>query len=344
MLIALLTDLHFGVRDDSAIYLNHQKKFFDEVFFPYIEEHRVHTIIDLGDTFDRRKSINYSTLKHIKDFYFDRITKSAIDLHIIVGNHTLYYKHTNDVNSYDSLFSDQRNINIISAPQELQIDGVKFLLLPWINKQNEKECLAAIELTAADYLLGHFEIAGMKLHQNWEFHSGLSHNLIDKFKEVWSGHYHLRLTKDNFKYLGTPYQMDWADLHEKKGFYIFDTDTKELKFINNPHRLFKKINYVADIDDYPEECFVKVILTESLKDYTKFDLYIKKLEERNFKVSVDEQFVEEIKKTSINEMINVEDTFQFLEKAIQNIENIDHESLKEIMRSLYNEAKEQSSI
>lgn len=342
MRIVILTDPHFGVRDDSAIFLQHQKKFFDEVFFPYIEENNVYSVMCLGDTFDRRKSINYSTLKHIREFFFDKITNKNIDLHILVGNHDTYFKNSHEVNSYDTLFADNQKINIISEPQDIEIDGVKFLAIPWINRENEEICTKAIEESDAEYLLGHFEITGMKLHRNWEFHKGMHYDMIKKFKEVWSGHYHLRLSKNNFKYLGTPYQMDWADLYEKKGFYIFDTETKKLKFIENPFKLFKRIVYDGT-EEIVEGCFVKVILEKPLTDYVQFEVYIKHLEELNHKVSVDEQFVDDIKSSAIEEMINVEDTFQFLEKAINNIESIDHEALKEIMKTLYTEAKEQAA-
>ena len=57
MKICFLTDEHFGSSNDSPIILSHQKKFFDEIFFPYLDEHNIKTVISLGDTFDRRKNI-----------------------------------------------------------------------------------------------------------------------------------------------------------------------------------------------------------------------------------------------------------------------------------------------
>ena len=62
MKVAIITDMHLGVRGDSKVFLDHQEKFFNEVFFPHLDEHNIKTVLDLGDTFDRRKYINYVTL------------------------------------------------------------------------------------------------------------------------------------------------------------------------------------------------------------------------------------------------------------------------------------------
>jgi DNA repair exonuclease SbcCD nuclease subunit len=61
--IALINDSHFGCKNDSPILLDHQQKFFEEVFFPYLDENNIKVVLDLGDTFDRRKNINFSLIK-----------------------------------------------------------------------------------------------------------------------------------------------------------------------------------------------------------------------------------------------------------------------------------------
>ena len=71
MQVALITDQHFGGKQDSLNFLNHIKKFYEEQFFPYLEENNIHTVIDLGDTFDRRKFVNFNILKEVREFYFD---------------------------------------------------------------------------------------------------------------------------------------------------------------------------------------------------------------------------------------------------------------------------------
>ena len=43
--------------------------------------------------------------------------------------------------------------------------------------------------------------------------------------------------------LGNPYQMFWNDVDDKRGFHIFDTETNELEFIENPYTIFERIYY-----------------------------------------------------------------------------------------------------
>ena len=71
--IAIITDTHFGVRNDISHFIESQNKFFENTFFPKIDELNIDTILHLGDVFDRRKYINYYTLKECKRFYHNRL-------------------------------------------------------------------------------------------------------------------------------------------------------------------------------------------------------------------------------------------------------------------------------
>ena len=80
MKIALITDQHFGARGDSIIFAEYFGKFYTNYFFPYLKEHKIDTIIDLGDTFDRRKYINFNTLSMCTKYWFDEIEKVVLML------------------------------------------------------------------------------------------------------------------------------------------------------------------------------------------------------------------------------------------------------------------------
>ena len=71
--IALITDQHFGVRNNSQVFLDYYFKFYDNVFFPKLEEYNISEIIDLGDTFDKRKSIDFNILDQVKNRYFKKL-------------------------------------------------------------------------------------------------------------------------------------------------------------------------------------------------------------------------------------------------------------------------------
>ena len=71
MKIALVTDTHFGARNDNQNVNDYFYKFYDNVFFPELEKRGVKTCVHLGDVVDRRKFINYKTLNSMKDILFD---------------------------------------------------------------------------------------------------------------------------------------------------------------------------------------------------------------------------------------------------------------------------------
>ena len=58
MKAVLITDQHFGARNNSLQILEHQKKFYEETFFPFLNATKITTVITLGDFFDHRKYTN----------------------------------------------------------------------------------------------------------------------------------------------------------------------------------------------------------------------------------------------------------------------------------------------
>ena len=54
MKLCILGDTHFGARGDSLDFHNYFKKFYDDVFFPYLVENKINVVVQMGDLFDRR--------------------------------------------------------------------------------------------------------------------------------------------------------------------------------------------------------------------------------------------------------------------------------------------------
>ena len=145
MKIAIITDQHFGCRKNSKHFHDYFLKFYNDVFFPTLEKEGITTIVDMGDTFDSRKGVDFSSLAWAKDNYYDRLEKMGCQIHTIVGNHTAYYKNTNDVNAVDLLLREYENVKIYSEATDIKIDNLNILLVPWINSENEKMTLDAID-------------------------------------------------------------------------------------------------------------------------------------------------------------------------------------------------------
>ena len=104
MKIALLTDTHYGARKGSKTFHDYFQKFYDNIFFPTLEERKIKHAIHLGDSFDNRKNIDFWALNWAKEHVYDNFKKLNVKVHTIVGNHDLYYKNTNLASKYPYIF------------------------------------------------------------------------------------------------------------------------------------------------------------------------------------------------------------------------------------------------
>lgn len=351
MKIALITDTHFGARGDSEILHKHFEKFYSESFFPYLKENNIKEIIHLGDAFDRRKYINFVSLKRCKEYFYDPIIRDNIILHEIVGNHDTSYKNTNEVNSPDLLLSGYKShLRVYPNPTEIKIGGRKIAIMPWICSDNLEAALDLIDKSNATVLMGHLELDGFEMYKGSPHSGGMQAELFSKFDMVMSGHFHHKSSKGNIHYLGCPYEMTWSDYGDLKGFHIFDTDTSELQFVLNPFVLFRKVFYndskwqdAAAFNDLDfsvlSDLFVKVIVRNKTNPYW-FDLFMNKLEKANpadIQVVDDHLNLDKINDQHILE--NLDDTLTILHNSINSIQiEVDKTKLDNLIKTLYQEA------
>ena len=345
MKIAIITDQHFGARKNSKLFHDYFLKFYEDVFFPTLEKEGITTIIDMGDTFDSRKGIDFAALSWAKNNYFDRLKKYTI--HTIVGNHTAYYKNTNDVNAIDLLLREYDNIKIYSEATEIQIDDLGILLVPWINQENEENTIKAIKKTRCPVAMGHLELNGFIVTQQVIMDHGFDVKYFKKFDRVYSGHFHKRSNQGEIYYLGNPYEIYWNDVNETRGFHIFDTETLEHTPINNPYKLFYKIFYedtnhqTFDTREY-EGKIVKVIVRKKT-DTKKFEKFIDKLYASNVaELKIVENF--DFKgwyDSKDSEEYESEDTMSILSRYIDEAEiSLDKSVIQKMMQEVYQEACE----
>jgi hypothetical protein len=297
----------------------------------------------MGDTFDSRKGIDFSVLSWAKNNYYDRLKDMGCTVHTIVGNHTAYYKNTNQVNAVDLLLREYDNVTIYSEATEIKLGDLNVIMIPWINSDNEKKTLSMIEKSKSPVCMGHLELKGFRIHRGYVMEIGTDVNVFDKFDKVYSGHYHTRSDNGKVYYLGNPYEMFWNDYNDTRGFHIFDTETLEHTPIDNPYTMFKSIDY----DDTPYQTFdsrdfedkiVKVIVRKksSMKDFEKF---IDKLYSSNIaELKVVENF--QIKNEEF-EAFESEDTISILNRYIEEAEiELDKSVVQKMMQEVYQEACE----
>jgi len=341
MKIALITDTHFGVRNDNLMFAEYQKKFFMEDFWPVVKE-QCDAIIHLGDTFDRRKFINYNSLHLAKEMFFNPSTTFDGEVHMIIGNHDTYYKRKNNVNAPDLLLSDYPIKTYQLITSELKLGGVNFLMVPWIAKDHERDALEIIANSKADIVCGHLELNGFEMHAGIVCQTGTPTKVFKHFDEVWSGHFHRKNSKGNITYLGNAYQLTWADYGDERGFHIFDTETRTKTFYKNNQEMFVKLMY--DEDKIPEilpnsltDKMVKVFVTNKKNPFL-FDTFITDIEVQN---PLDISILEDFSELEVGEMqIETKDTLSILTQYVDQLEYQRPEDLKLLMSNLYSEASQ----
>lgn len=348
MKVAILGDTHIGARNDNLNFHAFFKKFYDEVFFPYLKEHNILHVIQLGDMFDRRKYINFQSLKLGREYLLEPLNQGYTTW-ALVGNHDTYYKNTNEVNSLDLLLDGYHNINVVNSPTEIDFEDKKFLLVPWICPDNEKQCMDAITTTTADVVVGHFEITGFEMYRGAVCDEGLDVSVFRTLPMVLSGHFHHKSQNKNIQYLGTPYEITWSDYGDIKGFHIYDTDTNELEFVRNPFSMFHKILYddtektmdeVVNIDYESYRNTIVKMIVRSKNNPAWFDMIIDKLEKHGV---ADIQVVEDhfhLDLEADEDIVNeAEDTITILNKYIDSLQiQGDRQRLDNLMRTLYHDA------
>lgn len=343
MKVAIITDQHFGVRKSDKNLHEFFKKFYDDVFFPTLKIQGITHVIDMGDTFDNRKTIDLWALKWAKQNYYDRLKELGVEVHTIVGNHTAYYKNTNSMNTVDLLMGEYDNVTVYSEITEVNIGGLDLLFVPWINSENQEASFETIQNTKCNIVMGHLELNGFKPYKGFVMEEGMDGKIFEKFTRVFSGHYHTRSNDGKIFYLGNPYQIYWNDVNDSRGFHIFDTNTLDLEIVDNPYEIFKIVEY----KDTPHqlfkynECFNKYIklIIKKKTNSAQFDKFFEKISDAapiELKV-IDEIEIEE----QPIEIFESEGTVAILDKYIDNAEiDLNKSSLKRLMQSIYKKASE----
>mgnify|MGYP003114863642 FL=1 len=344
MRIALINDTHFGCRNDNPNYANYIYKFWEEQFFPYLEQNNIQDVIHLGDVLDRRKFVNFKTLNDFNNRFVSRIKDYNVD--IIIGNHDTYYKNTNEINSPRELMNWG---NVYENPVVVERGGMRMLYLPWVTPENLEQTTMMLEQESADIVLGHLEIKGFEMQKGTFSDSGLDKKLFRRFEKVISGHFHKKSDDGQIYYLGSQYEMTWHDYNCPKGFHVLNTETRELERIINPLTIHDKIYYNDEENEYKllynydqhRDKYLKVIV-EKKKDYYLFDKWIDGFykETNVHDIKIIEDYSDLDASTVADDIAErSEDTPTLLDNYIDELEtDLEKSRLKKLMKSLYTEA------
>lgn len=244
--IAIVGDAHFGWRADNSFIRSRvtkgQKDFY-ETLATELRDRGIDTIIFTGDIFTSRtqQSVDvihtvHQTFKHtLKDF----------TCHIIAGNHDLYYENDYSISSL-CIIEDLPNVKIYKDKVEkLNILDKTFYMVPWIIEENEQKFIKFLEQMAKKsnaekqnvVIVGHFDMITINMEGSSVSVAGLNpHLFTDAAGLTISGHYHGPSTRETngnrINYVGSPYQLTFANAGERHGYNILDTELN-FEFVEN---------------------------------------------------------------------------------------------------------------
>jgi hypothetical protein len=177
-------------------------------------------------------------------------------------------------------------------------------------------------------------------------HEGVDRSYFKQYKQVLSGHFHTKSSEGNITYLGTPYELTWNDESDPKGFFIFDTETHGIEFIQNPYTIFTKFYYDDDKVD-PDTIDVSIFANQHVKlvvvkkkDFVKFEKFVERIyKEDPLELKIIEDF-SEFESEALDDSIDLEDTMTLLSNYVDSVEtDVDKERLKTLLKTLYVEAQ-----
>lgn len=251
----LLTDTHFGVKQNSITWLKSQMSFFYEQLIPFIREQKDSVYIyHLGDLFESRSSINPFISNEVRSL-FDYL--SSIDnvcrIFIIGGNHDYYSPNSPDIDSINMVLRGIDKVEIMTNGIQLWWDENEDeydMFVPWFDYYDQNSIESSLNINGVKRVFIHNDL------------DNISPIYKDLFKNVnvYSGHIHTPSSYSNLHNLGSCFALNFADANQERGFYTMSNDGSNLKFHPNTKsikfkRLYNKEIFNTpnfDINDYIE--------------------------------------------------------------------------------------------
>lgn len=261
----LLSDTHFGAKNNSVTWLKSQTDFIEKQLVPFLKSAKKSynniRVYHLGDVFDSRSTIN-TMIFHNTNILMTQIAKECDSFIILGGNHDYYSPLDSgkyNINSIDYLDLPD-NCCILSTSWFRDGDEL-FLPWFWFNTQARLDEVMT-ENADAKIIYTHADLTHLTPEQKIYLNG----------RTTFSGHIHTPFLNGRLLTLGSCYALTFADANQERGFYTmedFNPDT--LKFIPNTksikfHRLHGEDVMNAE-DIVNKRDYVELYLTT--QDYSK---------------------------------------------------------------------------
>ncbi len=180
-------------------------------------------------------------------------------------------------------------------------------------------------------------------------------DLLKKSELVVSGHFHTRhekkFGKGTILYCGNPFQMDFGDVDNEKGYYILDLDTMEYEFTPNTiSPIYKKVplselvregDITKHVIDLVCNNIVKLKVDMNIC-HEDMDILLKKLnllKPRNLTVDYDINFNRILENTEAKEDLSGIDIPQAIEEFINLLEITNKKDIIDYTLNLYEKSR-----
>lgn len=342
-----ITDTHLGVRNNSQEWIQIHSDFFKEWFIPLLKrEWRPGDILlHGGDVFDSRQAINLKVLNMGIEIFEELAQIFQGEVHIICGNHDIYGKDSNSINSLKPLKLIP-GIKVYEEPQTVRFGDTRWLMMPWRKDEAEaKKCLETFG--AHDYLLCHSDFKGLFFNRFTRVEHGIQEEDLKSYKRVYSGHIHYRQQRGKINMLGAPYQMTRSDIGNPKGVTLLDLASEEETFFENTYSpRFLKINFSELLESRPMEItpkiennFVDILVENDVMgkiDLARFNSLITGQRSLSFVPVVQTQRTQVIDGVEVEVPEFTGGTFMFMDLLKHYLENstYDEESRNKIFQSI----------
>jgi DNA repair exonuclease SbcCD nuclease subunit len=200
--VAVFTDLHVGLKSNSATHLKDCEEFVDW-FIEQSKKEGCETCIFMGDWSHNRNSLNLYTLNTSLRL-LEKLGAAFGQFFWFPGNHDLFYKDKRDIHS--SAFG--RHIPGVTVVEEVTTVG-DVTLVPWLVGDEWKE----ISKVKSKYMFGHFELPLFMMNAMVQMpdHGELQASHFKHQDYVFSGHFHKRQNRDKIHYIGNAFPHNYAD-------------------------------------------------------------------------------------------------------------------------------------
>lgn len=337
----VIGDLHFG--ENSSC-----EKFNQEVInlinhtIEYAKENSIEKVIQLGDWFHTRNTINVSTLSYgIQGAQLLNQAFGRDNVYVLVGNHDMYYKNSLEVTSLESIK------HLVTVVDEMTtVDNM--LLTPWIVDDSHWDAVVNGSKDH-DYLFAHLELKDFKMNAEYVMEHGASPRELREYKKVITGHYHTYQEKDNIVYTGIPFPVSMTEANQDHYFFVFDSETGELEKIAYDRIKVASIPF-DQVDQYLEEnkdvdpslMSIRVEFPDDLED----EMLISEIQERLNDLGIDRVRIQykgnkakEIVEMSTGDLEAVDNIDELVLDVIKNgteVSGVDLDLLTELYKTAMN--------